>query len=187
MAEASEDFRDDLKWSIYIRKFYPTLLFYFKQRHCVIPTENFIVIVYRDGTTIKSAYALYTKDSIAKATPIPDHVHQKYLKIPVADNGTSYSLPFIVGGGSWSLARLNAKQKHPILTKGAHALLNITCDIDPTTKRIQVCVVCLDTTNGTIGFEQVRHDPNLPEIVNMMNAPGTWGMSALKGWFGSGQ
>jgi hypothetical protein len=165
-------FSQSLKWANYIRKDYPTMLFYFAQTY-----NQTIVIFYTDDKDdVQVVYTKLCVDSISSACELPDHIYDTYFRlipVPRDDDGVG-SEQFLLPGvlcAAWTRARKK-------LVQGTRVLVNITGIVDVTTKAIDsVYLVFIDKTTKSLAWEQVECAPHIKGCISDMTGA-SW--SSLK-------
>ena len=166
-------FSESLKWANYIRRDYPTMLFYFAQTY-----NQTIVIFFTDNQgDVQVVYTKLCVDSISSAYELPSHIYDAYFRLkPVARDNTdgTASDQFLLPGvicAPWRRTR-----KH--LVQGTRVLVNITGIVDVKTRDIDcVYLVFVDKTTKALAWEKVECAPHIKECISDMTTA-SW--SSLK-------
>jgi hypothetical protein len=107
--------KQSLKWSKYIRSFYPTMLFYFSQTH-----DDTIVIYYMMNGLINTVYTKLGIGHIEHAKPLPSYLQSELFHMnPIQGK---CSIP-----GFMDLWNISPNHR---LEQGNHVLVNIAGIID---------------------------------------------------------
>lgn len=164
-------FKQSLKWANYIRRDYPTLLFYFAQ------TYNQTIVIFYTGIdgTIQVVYTTLCVESIGSACELPRDIYESYFRLIPVDTNTDENMELFQLPGVLCEAWTRSG-KH--MTQGTRVLVNITGIVDVSTRAIDcVYLVFIDKVKKALSWEQVDCAPHIKDCVAEMTSA-SW--SSLK-------